>query len=218
MSVIDLSTWPRREHFETFRTFHDPWFNMCAEVDLTVFRPAVKAADASFTAAIVYVITRAANEIPEFRCRIQGDDVIEHDVVHPATTILRDGGLFTFCHFDYDPDFTVFGPHAVSRMAHFRDEPTLENLPGDDLLYMTAIPWVSFTSFSHPMPHVPGDSIPRFAWGKFVEAGEKVKMPLSVQGHHALMDGLHVGEHYALVQDYLDHPETFLGEPEASQV
>jgi chloramphenicol O-acetyltransferase type A len=60
---------------------------MCAEVDLTVFRAAVTQEGASFTTAIVYVIARAANDIPEFRQRIRGDTVVEHDVVHPSTTI-----------------------------------------------------------------------------------------------------------------------------------
>jgi chloramphenicol O-acetyltransferase len=32
--------------------------------------------------------------------------------------------------------------------------------------FYTAIPWVSFTSFAHPMNLQPADSIPRFAWGK----------------------------------------------------
>jgi chloramphenicol O-acetyltransferase type A len=36
-------------------------------------------------------------------------------------------------------------------------------------------------------------------------------MPLSAQGHHALMDGFHLGRFYALVQEYLDAPEVYLG-------
>jgi chloramphenicol O-acetyltransferase len=35
---------------------------------------------------------------------------------------------------------------------------------------------------------------------------------LSVQGHHALMDGIHVGRFYADVQDYLHHPRLVLGD------
>jgi chloramphenicol O-acetyltransferase type A len=39
-----------------------------------------------------------------------------------------------------------------------------------------------------------------------------LKMPLSVQAHHALMDGLHMGRFYAKVQDYLHQPGFVLGE------
>jgi chloramphenicol O-acetyltransferase type A len=72
---------------------------------------------------------------------------------------------------------------------------------------MTAIPWVSFTSFTHPMHLQRADSVPRFAWGKFFEEDKCLKMPLSVQVHHALMDGVHVGRFYAEVQNYLHHPD-----------
>jgi chloramphenicol O-acetyltransferase type A len=214
MREIDQEAWPRSEHFKTFGAFHYPHFNMCAEVDLTVFRAAVTQEGASFTTAIVYVIARAANDIPEFRQRIRGETVVEHDVVHPSTTILVDEDLFSFCALDYTENFSAFTARAAERVADVKKHPTLATRPErDDLLYMTAIPWVSFTSFAHPILSLPVDSVPRFAWGKFHNDGDRVKMPLSVQGHHALMDGLHVGRYYARVNAYLGHPETFLGGP-----
>jgi len=64
----------------------------------------------------------------------------------------------------------------------------------------------------------PVDSVPRFAWGKYFEEGQFLKMPLSVQGHHALMDGLHMGRYYAEVQEYLHEPEFVLGEDYAGSL
>ena len=52
----------------------------------------------------------------------------------------------------------------------------------------------------------PTDSIPRFAWGRFFREDQRLKIPLSVQGHHALMDGIHMAKFYARVEDYLQHP------------
>jgi len=51
-----------------------------------------------------------------------------------------------------------------------------------------------------------GDSIPRFAWCKFFQDGERLKMPLAVQGHHALIDGIHAARYYEQVQELLDYP------------
>jgi chloramphenicol O-acetyltransferase type A len=64
----------------------------------------------------------------------------------------------------------------------------------------------------HPIDLNPADSVPRLAWGKFFQEDKLLKMPLSVQGHHALVDGLHIGKYYAQVQDYLHHPDFVLGE------
>ena len=72
------------------------------------------------------------------------------------------------------------------------------------------MPWVSFTSVMHPLHMNPPDSVPRITWGKFFEEGPTLKMPLSVQAHHALLDGVHLGRYYSLVQEYLDHPEDVL--------
>lgn len=213
MRHIDLNTWPRREHFKVFNAFDYPHFSLCANVDLTAFLPAVKRRGVSFTVAMVYLLARTANEIAEFRYRIRAGAVVEHEVVHPSVTILTADDLFSFCTFDYDEDFAAFAASAAERIAYVQTHPTLEDEPGqDDLLFMTAIPWVSFTSFMHALALNPADSVPRFAWGKIFEEGAASKMPLSVQAHHALMDGVHVGRFYEKVQDYLHHPDAVLGE------
>jgi chloramphenicol O-acetyltransferase type A len=212
MRVIDLETWSRRDHFEKFRDFHHPHFDMCADVDVTALRPAVKARGVSFTIAVVYLIGRAANDIPEFRWRIRDGIVVEHEEVHPTATILVDDDLFSFSYFDYCEDFSRFARHAAEEIARVKSEPSLaERGTRDDLLFMTAIPWVSFTSFSHPMPTAPSDSVPRIAWGKLHEREGRTLMPLEVQVNHALMDGIHVGRFFERFQSYAGNPECFLG-------
>ncbi len=211
MRTVNLESWPRRDHFKTFNTWDYPHFNMCANVDLTHFFPAVRERGVSFNIAVVYVLARTANMIPEFRCRIQGETVVEYDVVHPSTTIMAQEDLFTFCALRYVEDFSEFALKAKDRISYVKEHPTLEDPPGqDDLLFMTAIPWVSFTSFMHPIDLNPVDSVPRFAWGKFFQEGDTLKMPLSLQAHHALMDGIHMGRYYEKLQFYLDNPEFVL--------
>jgi chloramphenicol O-acetyltransferase type A len=213
MRKVNLETWPRRDHFKTFSTFDYPHFNLCANVDITAFYPAVKQRGASFTVATMYLIARAANTIPEFRYRIRGEEVIEHEIVHPSTTILTDDDLFTFCSVEYSDDFSEFAARAADEIAHVKEHPSLKDEQWEDNLYfMTALPWVSFTGVMHPLKLYPADSVPRFAWGKFFEEGQSRKMPLSVQGHHALMDGLHMGRFYITIQEYFDRPEIVLGD------
>lgn len=212
MNYIKLENYPRREHFDMFRTFDMPHFNLCAPVDLTDFLPFVRENGISVNLAVVYVLTRTANAIPEFRYRIRGDEIIEHEVVHPSSTIMGQYDVFSFCGLEYDEDFTNFAFRNADKIDRVRKRPRLIEEDGgrDNWLFMTAIPWVSFTSFMHPLKF-PVDSVPRFAWGKFFEEGDKLKMPLSVQGHHALMDGLHVGRYFELVQGYFHQPDAVLG-------
>ncbi len=211
MRTIDLSTWPRRKHFEVYNAFDYPHFNLCANVDITALYPFVKQRALSVNITLVYLFARVANAIPEFRQRIREAQVVEHDVVHPSSTILTEGDLFSFCHFPYIADYAAFAQQAAVVIERVKQHPTLEDGPGrDDLLFMSAIPWVSFTSVMHPIHLHPIDSVPRIAWGKFFTEGNALKMPLSVQVHHALMDGVHLGRYYAQVQAYLDQPERLM--------
>jgi len=212
MRTINKQTWPRRQHFELFSAYGYPHFGMSANVDLTTFYPAVKQRRYSFTITVVYLVTRTANAIPEFRYRIRGEDIIEHDVVSPGFTFLAEEDAFSFCFVDYCEDFPIFATEAARQIAFIKENPWVEQIPQDNVLYMTAIPWVSFTSFLHPMRLQPEDSIPRFVWGKYFWEGERLLMPLGVQGHHALVDGLHVGRFYTLMQEYLEQPEVIFGE------
>ncbi|UCG00356.1 MAG: chloramphenicol acetyltransferase [Candidatus Heimdallarchaeota archaeon] len=213
MRYIDMQTWSRRDHFRMFNSFNHPHFSMSANIDLTAFNSDVKQRGLSFTLAIVYVISRASNAIPEFRYRIRVDQVVEHEIVNPSFTILVDDDIFSFCTVDYTEEFPVFAARAAEHMAKVKKHLELANDPErDDYLFMSTIPWVSFTSFIHPMQFHPTDSIPRFAWGKMFEEGGLLKLPLSVQGHHALMDGIHMGRFYEKVQDYCSRPEDVLGE------
>lgn len=212
MRKIQLEDWPRKGHYQFFREFEYPYFSLCADMDLSEFLPRVKDRRISFTAAMMYLIARVANGIPQFRQRVREVEPVEYPVVHPSATILSKNDLFTFCTVEYDKDFLEFIGRAEQEIARVKDQPDLkEKIQDDSMLYMSSIPWVSFTSFMHPLKLMPGDSVPRFAWGKYQETEGRLKMPLSVQGHHALMDGLHAGIFYQRFQELLDNPQQIEG-------
>jgi chloramphenicol O-acetyltransferase type A len=211
MTEIDITTWPRKKHFKVFNSFDYPHFNLCANVDITSLYTLIKSKGNSLHTTLVYIISRTANDYPEFRWRIRKDKVVEHDIVHPSASILSADDLFSFCTMRFYQAFGEFYPNAEATIEHTKLHPTLEDEPGkDDLLFLTSIPWVSFTGIMHPIHMHPVDSIPRFAWGKFFRENDRVMLPLSVQVHHALMDGFHVGRFYQKLQQYLDTPGSWL--------
>lgn len=212
MHVIDLESWPRRKHFAVYAAMDYPHFGLCANVDISRFQPWAKQQKLPFTVALVYALARAANQLTPFRYRIRNGQIVEHEVIHPSSTVLTDDDLFSFCTIPYAAAWAEFAATAERCIAQARANPTLEDEPGqDDLLFMSGIPWVSFTSMVHPIHMHPADSVPRLSWGKFFADGQRLKLPLAVQVHHALMDGIHVGRFYQLVQELLDQPEALFG-------
>ena len=124
---------------------------------------------------------------------------------------MAEDDIFSFCTSKYSADFHIFLQKAQSEAEKVKVKPVIEDEPGrDDLVYITCIPWVSFTSISHPMHFHPVDSIPRIAWRKYFKDNGKLMLPFSVQVHHALMDGVHIGRFFKTFQELLDEPEKML--------
>jgi chloramphenicol O-acetyltransferase type A len=211
MRYVELENWSRRETYEHYRQVDYPHFQLTATVDISEFRTTLVQRSASFSVGVVYLLARAANEIPAFRLRIRDDQVVEHDRVHPSFTVLLEDERLSFCMVVFDPDYQAFSQAAQAGIRQVRERPVLEDEPGqDDVLYMTGIPWVSFTSVLHPIHMHPPDSVPRLAWGRFFEEHGRLRMPLSVQVNHALMDGLHVGRYFERVEALLSNPQELL--------
>jgi chloramphenicol O-acetyltransferase type A len=48
----------------------------------------------------------------------------------------------------------------------------------------------------HAMNYINPDSVPRIVWGKYFRQEGKIMLPLSVQAHHALVDGKQIGMYF----------------------
>lgn len=209
---LDLKNWIRRDVFEFFRDFDKPYFNISTQLDVTNLLTLMQQRPgASVSMAYHYFALRAANEIEPFRYRLGNGQVIVYDIIHGGTTVLLPNDNFTLAYFEYTPSFEKFrtAAEASIKQAQFGDGAFRPN-PRDDMIHFTTLPWVSFTSFSHARNWGREDSVPKIAFGKFMKNGERTLLPFSVEVHHALMDGLHVGRFVNWLEAALLEPETYL--------
>jgi len=208
MRVIDIESWARREHFRLYSGFEFPHISICVQVDITELWANRARVNASPTVALVYAITKAANRVPELRQRIRGEQVVEHDVIHPLIAVLGDDDLFGVVILDYDPHFANFASKAAESLAKAKEGTSLSEFPHDqegkfardDLLSITILPWLAFTAFSLTRkPQV--DCIPLLSVGKVVEEGDRNLLPFAVNFHHALTDGLHIARYVKYIEE-----------------
>lgn len=209
---LDLSNWQRRDLFEFFIGYTNPYFNICTQVDVTDLLALVRSKPGVKTSlAVHYFALRIANEIEPFRYRLKDGKVFVYDVIDGGTTVLLPNESFAYAYFDYERDFETFVTNMGKAVEAVRNgtgplKPTMR----DDVNYHTTLPWVSFTSFAHARTAGRGESVPRFVFGKFAKQNERVLMPISVEVHHALMDGLHVGRYLNRLEEALADPEGFI--------
>jgi|SRR5882672_9296493 len=210
---LDTTTWARREVFEFFLGFDKPYFNICTQLDITRLLAVLHGRpDVSLMLAYHYFSLRVANEIEPFRYRLRDGKVIVHDVIHGGTTVLLPNENFTLAYFEYDPNFEMFISQADRAVKEvLLGDGAFRPNTRDDMIHCTTLPWVSFTSFSHARNWGREDSIPKLAFGKFIKENERTLLPFSVEVHHALMDGLHVGRYVTRLAEVLAEPEIYIG-------
>jgi chloramphenicol O-acetyltransferase type A len=218
MKEITFSNAHRKKHFEFFLAFEQPHFNICAPVDITEFRKWQKANGHSFNLSMVYFIAKALNGIREFRWRIRGNQVFEHTQVTPSFTVpTDDSDVFSFCTVPFNPVFSQFVTSAQAIQAEMARNPSFEDEPGrDDYVFMSALPWISFTGVTQAMGTPRTDSVPRITWGKVTQKDGRFSMPLSIQAHHAVVDGAHTGRLFQNLERAFSGPEEFTDRPAPS--
>jgi len=211
---LDIESWHRRQHFEFFKGYHNPFFNICTNFEATPLLDLTRAEkNISFFIAYHFFSIKAANEVEQFRYRLRGERVLVHERVHAGTTLLLADENFTFAYFDYTEDFEVFQARAQAAVVSAKagGVQLYQRAERDDLIYHSVIPWATFTSISHARKGGQQESVPKIAFGKYREDGGRALMPVSVEVHHALMDGLHVGRYFERLASYFSDPRAALG-------
>jgi chloramphenicol O-acetyltransferase type A len=207
--TLDINNWKRQDHFHFFKNFDKPFFNICSEVDVSRFYHFLKERDLSFFLASLHATSKAANFIDEFRYRIKGEGVIIHKQIHPASTVINPDETFSFAYFEYKTRLDEFLPAAQAvlneqRLGQQSFEPQDSR---DDLVHHSVLPWINFQSISHPRRFNSQDSIPKIVLGKYHWKEERLYMPISIEVHHSLVDGLHVARFLEKLQEIFDNPE-----------
>lgn len=203
---LDIERWERKAAFDFFKDHEDPFFNITANLNVTRLYNFCKEKGLAFSLASLFYSLEAANETREFRLRFKGESVVEFDRIDATQTILNDDNTFSFCYCPMQP--TVFEFDAAGKAAREKYKALRTfDVESDrvDLIYYSVIPWVSFTAFKHAGTANNRQSVPRIVFGKIFGEGTEKKMPLSVEVHHALMDGFHVGKYFNLFQEKIDN-------------
>lgn len=196
---LNLETWGRKEHFNFFKNFEEPFYGVVVDIDCTAAYYFAKENDISFFLYYLHKSLTAVNNFDPFKYRIYGDDVMLYDQINAGPTIGRSNGTFGFSYMDYHPSFEEFMIGAKKEIERVQNTTTLfAPKLDDDIVHYSSMPWIKFTSLSHARSFSFPDSCPKISFGKMTENNGKKTMPVSIHVHHALVDGLHLGQ-------YIDH-------------
>ncbi|MBB1303133.1 MULTISPECIES: CatA-like O-acetyltransferase [unclassified Pseudoalteromonas] len=207
MTPIDLATWPREQHFSLFKEFTQPYFNVCVQLDMGALYQHCKSQQCSFFHAYIYATLQASNAYQPMLLRIIDGVPWQLAAQRASVVELADDDTFRFSYFSQQATLNDFQIHANRVSLAAKQQPLFSTAFAQtegqtDLIHISVLPWLNFTSFSHA--HTQGNhfGIPKLVFGQF--DAQKGTMPISIDVHHALMDGLHVAKFIEQLQQSID--------------
>jgi len=206
MRELDIENWNRKEQFYFFNQFDDPYFAVTIDVEVTSAFKYAKKQQLSFFAVYLHACMKAINSVENFRYRIHGDKVIVHDIIHASPTILREDKTFGFSFIHYNEDLNQFYKNFETEKRRILTTTNLfPKQDTDDCIYCSAMTWFKFSGHKEPLFGVKKESVPKLAFGKYIEKDAKLMMPVAIAVNHALVDGYHVGKFVEAYQNALNN-------------
>jgi chloramphenicol O-acetyltransferase type A len=203
---INLKTWKRRDHYRWFRRYAQPFFSVTVDVDVTrVWNKSRARGAPSFFLSSVFHMLNAANDVEAFRLRLRPRGVWRHDRVAVGPTIMRADETFGFVRLEPAATLETFASAGTAAIAKAAARTALapSQQHTDDIVFHSVLPWLRFTSFTNALPGG-ADSIPRIVFGRCTRDGRRMMLPVAVEVHHALVDGLDVARFFEQFSGHLD--------------
>jgi chloramphenicol O-acetyltransferase type A len=191
---IDISTWNRKEHFEFFSAFDEPFFGITTLIDCTIAMKKAKEIQIPFFVYYLHKTLVAINKVENFRLRIENKKVYLYDEIDASATIMREDKTFGFSFMKFHKDINEF--HKIAQKEIERMQSTTgiftREYP-ENIIHFSAVPWINFIGLTHSRNFKVEDSCPKISYGKVIEENGRKSMALSVTAHHGLIDGYHIG-------------------------
>jgi len=203
---IDFQTWPRYQHYLFFKDYEMPRYNMTFPLDVTNLYQVGKSKGYRFYFSLMHQVILTLNQFENFRYRIENGRVFDAPIDYVSFTDLIEGqNLFKMVFTHVDQDYATFEKVAIATSK--KQGNTIIQMDKESILntiYVTSFPWGRFTHFTHATKLGSTDSVPRVSWSQYQEENGKKILNFSVEVHHGLVDGYHVGQFIHQLQKHLN--------------
>lgn len=200
--IIDMEHYHRREHFNYYRSLAYPYAGITADVDVTELYNYCKDCECSFTLAFLHAAALAADKVPEFRRRILNGKIIEYENCPTSHIEMREDESICYCTLHHDMPWKEYIVYAQNQQQLARSGGVFQE--DDEVLgyyFVSIIPWLHYSALLQPAA-CGDESNPRITWGKFKQDNNgRLKLPLSILAHHALVDGIHIARFYENISE-----------------
>jgi chloramphenicol O-acetyltransferase len=206
---IDIENWNRNKQYEWFKNFSNSCYGIDSKIDVTNLVQYCKENGKSFFICMMYVVMKSLNSIDQMRMRYEDGEAYLYSDINPAYTVMTKSGDFENVRHRNYSKFSQFYEKAKNEIEKVKNQIKLndENYNPEKCYneyYITSIPWISVTSFCHPIPDDKANaSIPRICWDKYQENGGKYELILNITVSHMFVDGFPLSQAFIRIQEMI---------------
>ena len=199
--LIDLENWERREYYEHFIKNVVCSYSVTVNIDITNLK------GHSLYPAMIWLLTKTVNDMPEFRTCLTEEGPGIYDSMHPMYTVFNKekknfSGIWSYFSEDYSEFLENYQADVQKYSMSIRYAPK-EGTPANSF-NISMVPWLEFTAMNFNVYDEGKFLLPIFTMGKFFERDGKRYLPLAIQVHHAVCDGYHIGLFVEKLNEYID--------------
>ena len=200
--LIDIDSWPRKEFYEHFINEVVCSYSLTVNLDITALK------GERLYPAMIWLLTKTVNEMPEFRTSLTEEGLGIYDSMHPMYTVFNKenknfSGIWSYFSEEYVEFLRSYDADAREFSKSTRYAPKEGTPPNSFNISMA--PWTTFTSFNINVYDEGKFLLPIFTMGKHFEQDGKRLLPLAIQAHHAVCDGYHIGLFVEKLQKHIDN-------------
>lgn len=200
--LIDIDSWPRKEFYEHFINEVVCSYSLTVNLDITALK------GERLYPAMIWLLTKTVNEMPEFRTSLTEEGLGIYDSMHPMYTVFNKenknfSGIWSYFSEEYAEFLRSYDADAREYSKSTRYAPKEGTPPNSFNISMA--PWTTFTSFNINVYDEGKFLLPIFTMGKHFEQDGKRLLPLAIQAHHAVCDGYHIGLFVEKLQKHIDN-------------
>lgn len=202
---IDVDNWARKPYFDHYYHTAKCTYSITADIDIGSLLTTCKKKSIKLYPAMLHIISTAANQMEELRTSYDNQGKLGvWDFMSPSYTVFhKDDKTFSHIWTSYNQDFSVFYRdylYDIETYGNRKDFFAKGSAPGN-IFPVSSIPWIDFTGFNLNIFNGGDFLLPIFTMGKYGPRNNQTVIPLSVQVHHALCDGYHVGILFELIRE-----------------
>lgn len=201
---VDQTNWARKEYFDHYVSQVPCTYSMTVKLDITRLRREKH----RLYPAMLYLLTTVVNRYDQFRTAFNAQGVlgVYSEMVPCYTVFHKESETFSNLWTQYTPVYEDFLAAYEADLRRYGDRLGMTGKPGvsENSFPVSMVPWASFEGFNLNLQKGYDYLLPIFTIGRYLEEGDRTRLPLAVQVHHGVCDGFHLCRFLSQLQELLD--------------